>query len=660
MHRAARHQALIGGVLAALLASLIVPGAALAGPRRPPPPLAIKPPPVVREAPCADSIFTCITIRVPRDHFASAGPAVDVTFALHRAKAKARTGVLVVVTGGPGSSGIAAADSYTKLFDARIVRDYDLVFFDQRGIGQSLPFQCPNASMTFFTSPNTPTLGPANALAYAHDAKAYAAACIAEGGVDAGFLPSLATRQAVEDLEAFRVLLKAEALDVYAESYGTQYAQTYAAAHPIHIRSLLLDGPVDMTLTGFEYYGEGAEAFGDVLKMTLDRCTDDPACRRDVVGRDGLAGYDELAATLRHRPLPFAFVDAIGHVQGRSFDLGDLETAVAGYVDGESDRMLLQRAIAWASRGQLLPLARLAYLSLSQDPETLAAAPDARWSDAMFYGVECMDYDYGSGSGDQRAKAYIAAGAAAGLVQMRVGSAFYGDLPCAYWPAHPSSVDRGDYLSYTPYPVFVLTSATDPATPYSGALRVMSHLDGGYLIVKPGGPHIIFGRGDPCVDDPITTFLVDGQTPGTRFITCDFTGTDPYVPIPAETVSEYRDALAAMTAMDDELNTSADYRAWDGEGPLTYGCIFGGSIEYTAHRDGDTAALDECEFSHGLALTGRATIDITRGTFVLKAIGSSGTSLQYGRDARGRTSVTGTWFGETVALSGQVPVRQRR
>ena len=660
MHRVARDRVLIGGVLAALLVSLVGSGTALAGPRWPPPPLAIKPPPVVRQAPCTDSIFTCITIRVPRDHFVSAGPTVDVTFALHRARTKARTGVLVVVTGGPGSSGIAVADSYTKLFDARIVRDYDLVFFDQRGIGQSLPFQCPNASMTFFTSPNTPTLGLANAVAYAHDAKTYAGACIAESGIDPGVLPFLATRQAVEDLEAFRVLLKADVLDVYGESYGTQYAQTYAAAHPTRLRSLLLDGPVDMTLTGLEYYDEGADAFEDALTMTLDRCTDDAACRRDVVGRDALAGYDELAATLRRRPLPFAFVDATGHVHKRSFDLGDLDAAVAGSVDGESDRMLLQRAIAWASRGQLLPLARLAYISLSQDPETLAATSDARWSDAMFYGVECMDYDYGSGSGDERAKAYIAAGTAADVADVRVGSVYYGDLPCAYWPVHPTSAGRGDYLSYTPYPAFVLTSTTDPATPYAGALRVMSHLDNGYFIVQPGGPHVIFGRGNPCVDDAITAFLVDGALPGTRFITCDFTGTDPYVPIPAETVAEYRDALAAMTAMDDELNTSADYRAWDGKAPLAYGCTFGGSIEYTAYRDGDLAALDACAFTDGLPLTGKATIDMTRGTFVLKAAGPSTTSLQYGRDARGRTSVTGTWFGKPVALSGQVAVRQRR
>lgn len=131
---------------------------------------------------------------------------------------------------------------------------------------------------------------------------------------------------------------------------------------------------------------------------------------------------------------------------------------------------------------------------------------------------------------------------------------------------------------------------TDPATPYPGALRIVSHLADGYLIVQPGGPHVIFGRGNACPDDYITAFLEDGARPSSRSITCEFTGTDPYVSIPAAKVKEYKDALAAMTAMDDEINYSADFWNWDGVDPLRYGCLFGGSIAYTASRNGYTAS----------------------------------------------------------------------
>ena len=60
--------------------------------------------------------------------------------------------------------------------------------------------------------------------------------------------------------------------------------------------------------------------------------------------------------------------------------------------------MLFQRAIAQASRGEFLTLARETYFSLGQDPDTLEAIFDPSWSDAMYYAVDCMDYAYGSGS----------------------------------------------------------------------------------------------------------------------------------------------------------------------------------------------------------------------------------------------------------------------
>jgi hypothetical protein len=42
----------------------------------------------------------------------------------------------VTVTGGPGTAGIAYADSYTSYIALSIRRRFDIVFFDQRGIGR--------------------------------------------------------------------------------------------------------------------------------------------------------------------------------------------------------------------------------------------------------------------------------------------------------------------------------------------------------------------------------------------------------------------------------------------------------------------------------------------------------------------------------------------
>jgi pimeloyl-ACP methyl ester carboxylesterase len=651
--RTLRRPALLA-VLALLVAALVAPlaviataadgvGVAVAATAAPSPSFT-----VVRQEPCPDSEFTCITLRVARDHLGAAGGTFEVTFGLLPASGKHRKGAFVTVTGGPGTSGLSVADSYTSAFDPRITRDYDIVFFDQRGVGQSEPLQCPAAALDFYSTPAVPTVSDAEARAYATAARQFARDCVVETGVRTADLPYFSTRQAVEDLEAFRIWLGVDKLDLYGESYGTQFVQTYAAAHPSHVRTLYVDGPVDLTLTGFEYYSEDARAFEGALVKTLDRCNETAACATDIVGGDALATYDALAGQLRAGSQSFTFVDAGGGAVTRRFGLGDLETAATGYLYNTADRMVLQRAIGQASRGQLLPLARLAYISLAQDPETLEAIPDPSYSDAMYYAVECMDYEYRTGTPSQSGRAYLAAGRAAGVASVRLGSIFYGDLPCAYWPAHPGTTARPAPLTATPYPIYVLASDWDPATPYAGALRIFNRASNAFLIVQPGGAHVIFGRGNPCPDDIITDYLVRGRLPGSRQTFCEPTGVDDYVAIPAAAVGSADEALAALAAVDDEILNAADYQAWDGLGSLRYGCLFGGSIRYEEAKHGYELTLEACAFSDGLALSGHGTINVDRDAFTLRATAPGGTEITYRRDAHGNRSVAGRWFGHKV------------
>ena len=155
-----------------------------------------------------------------------------MTFAIHRATQAPRKGVFVTITGGPGTSGIAAADSYTAAFDPRSSRTTTSSSSTSAGSASSRPLQCPDAALAFYSFPATPPQNCSQGRAYAAAAKRFARDCVAEAGVPASQLPFFSTRQAVEDLEAFRAWLGAPRLDLYGESYGTQYAQTYAAAHP--------------------------------------------------------------------------------------------------------------------------------------------------------------------------------------------------------------------------------------------------------------------------------------------------------------------------------------------------------------------------------------------------------------------------------------------
>ena len=69
---------------------------------------------------------------------------ITVAYAVHRADAPVAGDrrVLMIAVGGPGSSGIGDAQSYTSTLPSSIVDRYDLVLFDARGVGASDGREC--------------------------------------------------------------------------------------------------------------------------------------------------------------------------------------------------------------------------------------------------------------------------------------------------------------------------------------------------------------------------------------------------------------------------------------------------------------------------------------------------------------------------------------
>jgi pimeloyl-ACP methyl ester carboxylesterase len=93
---------------------------------------------------------------------------------------------------------------------------------------------------------------------------------------------------------------------LYGESYGTQYAQEYAAAHADALEGLILDGTVDLTLSGPDYWRDAAASFERQLNGTLESCDRRRRCRADAAGSAG-AVYNSLALRLAKGPVRVRF-----------------------------------------------------------------------------------------------------------------------------------------------------------------------------------------------------------------------------------------------------------------------------------------------------------------------------------------------------------------
>ena len=416
----------------------------------------------VKSEPCPDSDFECITLSVPRDHFVAGGPTWDVTFGILRASGT-KKGTFVTAMGGPGLGGLAYADDYTSYFPEGVSDAYDIVFFDQRGIGLSQPFQCPNATGEWYAIDADAT-DPADAAAFKAGAEAYVTACIAETGVDASQLPYYATRQAVEDLEAFREYLGAEELDLYGESYGTQYAQAYAASHPDRVATLYLDGPVDMTLDGASYYAETARAFDDVLIATMTACDRDPACAADYEGSSPLDAYDALAAA-GERP------DLVRLRQGRrQHGAPNLHRGGPRHGCGVLPLRPVRPDDARAGAGSRRSMAtsrhspgrpRSASRSIRRRSPSCPTRPTPTRCTSRS-SARTTSTSPSAGAPSAQADAYFDVRPCTGLDPLRLDAMFYEDMPCVFWPNRPTADPRPAPIVDAPYRTFILVGTGDP------------------------------------------------------------------------------------------------------------------------------------------------------------------------------------------------------
>ncbi len=527
--------------------------------------------------------FQCVEIAVPLDHTnKDNGESINISFAVIPAgNPEARRGMFVTVVGGPGYSGLHAADVYSSYFYPEVFENFDVVFFDQRGIGQSEGVRCDQEALAYYTA-DTP-----DQEALLNAAETFATDCIA--AIDRpDLLPYLATTQAIEDLELFRLAVGDEQFWLYGESYGTQFSQTYTAAYPEHVAGLILDGVVDLTLEGVDFYAQQDAAFENALTASLLACADDPACAAEFPDGAPDVFFSNFQAQLAETPITVDFPLADGNITPRELTAALLDTALSDAMYTEFGRATFIRELAAVANDNPVPLLRHAYSALFLNPETLELEPDLSWSDGAYYAVDCSDYIY---------------------------SLEQSDPVCPFWtPAQPPQ-ERPAPLTAN-VPTLILNATLDPATPVQGGYDVASRLPAAYSITMEGGPHVIYGRGGTCPDDQVTAFLVSDEVPEARESYCDGVIMTDYIPTqPVDAAN----AAEVLTRFDQNRESVPQYLFWDVETPFTMGCDFGGTVSYEPSDAGETMTFNTCQFIRGLSIAGVGTLDYNAERFTLTA-----------------------------------------
>jgi pimeloyl-ACP methyl ester carboxylesterase len=185
--------------------------------------------------PCGRGL-ECRSIEVPVDHDAPEG--AKLSLALTRAPAwqgHDRRGVILLNPGGPGAPG----RPFLEAVDARralgMLRGFDLISFDPRGVGDSGGIPCGTEAYPKVAFDSGGVEGLIEY--YATDARA----CAERLGP---LFDHLGSHDVVRDLELVRQALGEEQLNFLGASYGTRLAALYAQTFPERVRAFVLDGPV--------------------------------------------------------------------------------------------------------------------------------------------------------------------------------------------------------------------------------------------------------------------------------------------------------------------------------------------------------------------------------------------------------------------------------
>lgn len=445
---------------------------------------------------CGDN--QCAKLTVPMDYANPTAGTVQLAVLKVPSTGNGRNGTLVVNPGGPGGSGVEYAQAADRVLTPDLLKAYDIVGFDPRGVGASDPLKClTGAQLDQFLATDGSPDTPAETAAIDSESRDLGARCQA---ADATLAANIGSTSVVKDMDILRAALDQPQLNYLGFSYGTYLGALYADEFVGRVGRFVLDGAIDPALSNTELSHGQALAFEVALQRYLDDCTtqqsscplgSDPAVAKQRL-LDLLAAIDAqpLPTSDPQRPLTQALA---------------LSALIYPLYQPSMGWPMLTRAITAALKGDGAPMLEI----VDTFNERSADGTYANNGTDALYAVNCVDRP------DRPDLQQTQQLAATWGQEAPAFGAFlaYGNLPCSYWPLPATDTPAAVRAEGAP-PILVVGTQYDPATPYPWAQALADELASGVLLTwQDGDGHTAYNNGSTCIDTTVDDFLVDGVVP---------------------------------------------------------------------------------------------------------------------------------------------------
>ncbi|MEV6243025.1 alpha/beta hydrolase [Lentzea sp. NPDC051838] len=432
----------------------------------------------------------CARLQVPLDYEKPDGGTISVGLLRRQASEQGRrVGSVVVNPGGPGGSGMAHVANMQP--NNPVGKRFDVVGFDPRGVGASLPrVQCLTDSER-----DAQRLRPKGESANQteQENKFFVDRCTERSGID--LLKNVGTRDVARDVDVLRGALGEKKLTYLGYSYGTRIGTLYAEMYPKNVRAMVLDGAVAADGDKVDAAARQAQGFDQAFQRFAGWC----AQRDCPIGKDPNSAeskFRQVIEPLKKTPL---------QVGERKLSHSDANTAIiqAMYSDRLWETALKGLQELKQNKGSTLLQLADQYLGRAQDGSY------SRIQDA-FVAIRCVDEppvkDRAELESNRRRLLEILGNDTVPTDETALG-------PCAFWPAPHTSEPHRPQVQGLPQ-VLVISTTGDPATPYQSGVDLSRAL-GARLLTYNGNQHTAFLAGIGCVDGVGTNYLVDLRLPET-------------------------------------------------------------------------------------------------------------------------------------------------
>ena len=414
-------------------------------------------------------------------------------------------GVMLVNPGGPGGDGLPLAAEVAQGLSPGVAASYDIVGFDPRGVGSSVPtLSCDRG----FFSGVRPNYVPANAAAeqvLINRAKMYATDCEQRFG---WLLPYMTTQDVARDMDSIRAAFGVSKINYYAFSYGTYIGQVYATLFPERVRRMVLDSTVDPTGVWYTDNVEQDYAFQGRMEAFFAW-----VAKYDATYHLGSTAAQVQAAWYKARNQLLTH-PVNGMIGADEFD----DTFLLG---GYQDQL-------WPGLAQALS----SYLNSGQTADLVGQYQEDGTQNenefAVYNAVQCSDVNW------PRSFAYWTSDTEMiyKTAPFQAWDNAWFNAACAFWPVQGPA--KPLQIKGTGLPgILMLQGTLDPATPYAGAQNAHKLLPSARMVVVEGGGNhgqSLEQPSDSCVQGYLNAYLGTGalpEAPGLVNATC------PAVPAPA-------------------------------------------------------------------------------------------------------------------------------